>query len=191
MKKSIITILLVMLAAVASLSATVITPDVTNNSFILMAEEKYEKDYIVDKTTWSVLKFGYLIEQMDSNIWALTSGDTVTVVAINADKDDLEYLLRYTYRYVSVNVILYNTKLSSDIFKYQNGIKAVYASDLDSRTKAYLGQQKDISFRTIKNDTSVTLINGTISLSPAGNDYILVRCPDCGAGIYVSISDYI
>lgn len=190
--KRIASIITIMLIATAVLSATIIVPDTSSTSFKMMSENRNERDYTVDKTTWTVRRNGYNIDQMGTNIWALEDSAGVTLVAVNASADDLDYTIYLYYRNKPINLITYNTPVTLETIRSIGQLKAAYISNMDKQVKAYLGAQRNVSYRSISNDTSVNLANGRISLS-SGSDgnYILVTCPDCGSKIYVNIKDYI
>lgn len=190
--KRITSIITIMLITAAVLSAAVIVPDTSRTSFKLMSENSYEKDYTVDKTTWTVKKNGYKIDQMRTNIWALEDSAGVTLVAVNATTDDLDYTIYLYYRNKPINLITYNTPVTLETIRSIGQLKSAYISNMDKQVKAYLGAQKNVSYRSISDSTPVNIVNGRISLS-SGSDgnYILVTCPDCGSKIYVNIKDYI
>lgn len=190
--KRITSIIAVMLIAAAALSATVIIPDTANTSFKLMAENSYDRDYVVDRTTWTVRRNGYRIDQMDTNIWALADDYATTIVAVNATADDLDYVIYLYYRNKPVNLIAYNTPVSLETIRSIGQLKSAFISDMASEVKLYLGTQKEITFRSISNDTPISLVEGNISLAAGGNSsYILVTCPECGSKIYVNIEAYL
>lgn len=193
--KRITSTITVMLIAVAALSATVIIPNTANTSFTLMADNSYDRDYTVDRTTWTVKRNGYQIDQMGTNIWTLADSNGTTIVAVNATDSELSDVIYFYYRNKSVNLIAYNTPVSIDTIKSIGQLKSAFIADMDTQVSLYLGTQKTgATFRNISNDTSLTLDKGKVSLSRtagSGSSYILVTCPECGSRIYVNIEDYL
>lgn len=190
--KRIITALTVLLISAAVLSATVIIPNTENTSFTLMADNSYDKDYIVDGTTWTVRRNGYQIDQMGTNIWTLADANGTTIVAVNATDSDLADVIYLYYRNKSVNLLAYNTPVSLETIRSMRQLKSAFIADMDNQVKLYLGAQRGIEYRSITNDTSLSLANGRLSIPAGGNNsYILITCPECGSRIYVNIEDYL
>lgn len=191
--KRILSIFLIAIAVLTSISAAIIVPDTASTSFTIMSNDPYNNDYVVDRTTWTVRRNGFKIDQMEDNIWTLEDSYGTTIVAVNADEKDLSDVIYLYYRNKSVNLIAYNTPISLSTIRSISKLRSAYISNMDNSVALYLASQKNIPFRGITEFTALSIENGIVSpvRTSSENRYAIITCPDCGSKIYVNLADYI
>lgn len=193
MKKTVIMLFICMLSMASVFALNIeIPPSYDENaaSFKIYLDEKGDRPYIVDETTWYLEKKGYLIQQMDDGIWMLSDDDNCIVVAFGATDEDFEFLL-FQLNSISKSLLLFigiDSDISLETFK-DFPFKEIAVTSSTAEQNAYFNRNGKKSTRIFPgsiitvNGDSVTYY-GTEPISPTTPGR-LVYCPHCGTPFYV------